>query len=75
MLPPKKEKKKHISKPYEHMTHAGERVQIDVKVVPKKCIADKELKLYQYTAIDEYTRLRFLYGYEEHPRQILHSEP
>ncbi len=42
------------------MTHAGERVQIDVKVVPRKCIADKEMKLYQYTAIDEYTRLRFL---------------
>ena len=40
-------------------------LQIDVKVVPRKCIADKELKLYQYTAIDEYTRLRFLYGYEE----------
>ena len=65
MLPQKKEKKKRIIKPYEQMTHAGERVQIDVKVVPRKCIADKELKLYQYTAIDEYTRLRFLYGYEE----------
>ncbi len=23
------------------------------------------MKLYQYTAIDEYTRIRFLYGYEE----------
>lgn len=65
MLPHKMEKKKRIVKPYEQMTHAGERVQIDVKVVPRKCIADKELKLYQYTAIDEYTRLRFLYGYEE----------
>lgn len=47
------------------MTHAEKRVQMDVKVVPRKCIADKKLKLYQYTAIDEYTRLRFLYGYEE----------
>ena len=47
------------------MTHPGERVQIDVKVVPRRCIADPELKLYQYTAIDEFTRLRFLYGYEE----------
>lgn len=36
MLPPKKEKKKHISKPYEQMTHAGERVQIDIKVVSRK---------------------------------------
>ena len=65
MLPPKPEKKKRAVKPYEQMTHAGERIQIDVKVVPRKCIADKEMKLYQYTAIDEYTRLRFLYGYEE----------
>ena len=43
MLPQKKEKKKRIIKPYEQMTHAGECVQIDVKVVPRKCIADKEL--------------------------------
>lgn len=47
------------------MTHPGERVQIDVKVVPRKCIADTEVKLYQYTAIDEFTRMRFMYGYEE----------
>ena len=65
MLPAKKEKKKRIVKPYEQMTYPGEQVQIDVKVVPRRCIADPELKLYQYTAIDEYTRLRFLYGYEE----------
>ena len=65
LLPEKKEKKKRIVKPYEQMTHPGERVQIDVRVVPRRCIADPELKLYQYTAIDEFTRLRFLYGYEE----------
>ena len=65
MLPSKPEKEKHIVKPYEQMTYPGERVQIDVKVVPRKCIADPEMKLYQYTAIDEYTRLRFIYGYEE----------
>ncbi len=65
LLPSKPEKEKRIVKPYEQMTHAGERVQVDVKVVPRKCIADPEMKLYQYTAIDEYTRLRFLYGYEE----------
>ena len=65
LLPPKQEKKKHVSKPYEQMTHAGERIQVDVKVVPRKCIANPELKLYQYTAIDEYSRIRFLYGYEE----------
>ncbi len=32
------------------MTHPGERVQADVKVVTRKCIADKEMKLYQYTS-------------------------
>ena len=53
-------------KPYEQMTYPGERVQVDVKVVPRKCIAGPEMKLYSiHTAIDEYTRIRFLYGYEE----------
>ncbi len=47
------------------MTRPGERIQIDVKVVPRKCIADPEMKLYQYTPIDEFTRMSFLYGYEE----------
>ena len=42
------------------MTYPGQRIQVDVKVVPRRCIADPELRLYQYTAIDEFTRLRFL---------------
>ena len=42
------------------MTYPGQRVQVDVKVVPRACIADPELRLFQYTAIDEFTRLRFL---------------
>ena len=58
-------KKRRQSKPYEKMTHPGERVQIDVKVVPRRCIADKELRLYQYTAIDEYSRYRILGAYPE----------
>jgi len=65
MFPPTKEKKKYIPKPYEQMQYPGQRVQIDVKVVPRSCIADPELKLYQYTAIDEYSRLRFLAAYDE----------
>ena len=65
MLPDEPKEKKPTPKPYEQMTYAGERVQIDVKVVPRKCIADPNMKLYQYTAIDEFTRMRFLYGYEE----------
>ena len=52
-------------KPYEQMTHPEERVHIDVKAVPRKCITDPEMKLYQYTTIDEFSRMRFLYRYEE----------
>ncbi len=65
MFPQPKSKKKYQPKPYEKMTHPGERVQIDVKVVPRRCIADPELHLFQYTAIDEYSRLRFLGAYPE----------
>ena len=50
--------------------YPGERVQIDVKYVPYNCMS-KELremgvKYYQYTAIDEYTRIRYTYFTEEH---------
>ncbi len=47
------------------MERPGERVQIDVKVAPRSCIAAPGLKLYQYTAIDEYSRYRVLGAYEE----------
>ena len=47
------------------MTYPGQRVQVDVKVVPRRCVADPELRLFQYTAIDEFTRLRFLAAYSE----------
>lgn len=32
---------------------------------PRHCIADLELHLYQYTAINEFTRLSFLATYPE----------
>ena len=60
-----KTKKKYTPKPYEQMQYPGQRVQIDVKVVPRACIADPQLKLYQYTAIDEYSRYRILGAYTE----------
>ena len=60
-----KPKKKYKPKPYEQMQYPGQRVQIDVKVVPRSCIADPLLKLYQYTAIDEYSRYRILGAYAE----------
>ena len=58
-------KKPYKPNPYEQMQYPGQRVQIDVKVVPRRCIADPQLKLYQYTAIDEFPRLRFLAAYPE----------
>lgn len=67
LFPAEKPKKKYKPKPYEQMTHPGERVQVDVKVVPRRCIADPELRLFQYTAIDEFTRLRFLAAIRSNP--------
>ena len=58
-------RKKYHPKPYEQMQYPGQRIQIDVKVVPRRCIADPEIKLYQYTAIDEYSRYRVLGAYLE----------
>lgn len=60
-----KPRKKYTPKPYEQMQYPGQRLQIDIKVVPRSCIADPELKLYQYTAIDEYSRYRILGAYPE----------
>lgn len=65
MFPSAEKKKSYVPKPYEQMQYPGQRVQVDVKVVPRKCITDPELNLYQYTAVDEFTRLRFLAAYPE----------
>ncbi len=65
LFPNINEKKPYKPKPYEQMTYSGQRVQVDVKVVPRRCIADPELRLFQYTAIDEFSRLRFLAAYPE----------
>ena len=65
LFPPQKKKIVYHPKPYEQMTYPGQRVQVDVKVVPRKCISDPELRLFQYTAIDEFTRLRFLAAYPQ----------
>lgn len=59
---------KYIAKPYEQMKYPGQRVQIDVKFVPSICIVGdaKGQKFYQYTAIDEYSRFRYVEAFEEH---------
>ena len=60
-------KRKH--KPYERAVRPGSKVQIDVKVVPKACIAEQAwkqgLRLFQYTAIDECTRFRYVAAFPE----------
>ena len=65
LFPQPEPKPTYKPKPYEQMTYPGQRVQVDVKVVPLRCIANPELRLFQYTAIDEFTRLRFLAAYPE----------
>lgn len=60
-----KQRKEYKPKPYEQMQYPGQKVQIDVKFVPRSCIAG-EKKYYQYTAIDEYTRMVYREMYDEH---------
>lgn len=62
----KQRTKKHISKPYDTPKTPGERIQIDVKYVPKECLVEGMPKLYQYTAVDEATRLRCRVIFDEH---------
>lgn len=67
-MPVKPPNPKYIPKPYEQMRYPGERVQIDVKFVPSVCLVGdaKDEKYYQYTAIDEYSRFRYLEAFKEH---------
>lgn len=63
-------KKSRVHRKYPEILKPGEKVQIDVKEVPYNCLRGKVLRdgkhLYQWTAIDECTRMRFVYGFEEH---------
>ena len=52
--------------PYETPKEMGKKMQLDVKYVPKGCYSGKDArKFYQYTIIDECTRERFIYAFEE----------
>ena len=55
---------------YPEILVPGEKVQVDVKEVPYNCLKGAarrdEKHLYRWTAIDECTRIRFVYGFEEH---------
>lgn len=65
----RKPSRKHARR-YPELLTPGEKVQIDVKEIPYNCLKGalkREGKhLYQWTAIDECTRIRFIFGYEEH---------
>lgn len=69
LAPQKLPNPKRKSKPYERAVRPGSKVQIDVKVVPKACIAEQAwnqgLRLYQYTALDECTRFRYVAAFPE----------
>jgi len=55
-------------KVYDGGTFPGERVQIDVKYVPRACLYGE--KLYQYTLIDEYSRWCYRELHAEHSAYI-----
>jgi transposase len=63
---PKKQHRRK-SKPYEPILVPGERIQMDVKHIPKACLVGglSMKKLYQYTAIDECTRWRHIAVFDE----------
>ena len=59
---------KYVPKPYDTPTNIGIKWQLDVKYVPRLCLTDSvpdDIKFYQYTCIDEASRERFLYWYDE----------
>lgn len=64
--------KKKESEPIEWTTgnYPGDKIQVDVKYVPSKCMTEelkeKGEKFYQYTAIDEFTRMRYTWFTNEH---------
>lgn len=59
---------KYIPKPYHTPDNIGKKWQIDVKYVPRECLS-KSLasytRYYQYTCIDEASRERYIYFYDE----------
>ena len=60
---------KYIPKPYEQMDRPGQRIQVDVKFVPSACLTACKVigkQFFQYTAIDEYSRWRYVEAFEEH---------
>lgn len=61
----KREQAKKKPKPYQRAEYPGQKVQIDVKYVPSRCVANGQ-KYYQFTAVDECTRWTYREMYDEH---------
>ena len=65
---------KRVPKPYKKADYPGQKVQIDVKYVPRSCLVGTAVEdakenggyYYQYTFIDEYSRFRYLEAFKEH---------
>ncbi len=62
---PKKKPTPRKRKEYQRADYPGQKVQIDVKFVPSKCVVNGQ-KYYQFTAVDECTRWTFREMYDEH---------
>ncbi len=63
-----KKKNKYRPQPYDTPINIGVKWQLDVKFVPRDCYVGEfkeERRYYQYTVIDEATRERFIYPYQE----------
>lgn len=59
-------KKPYVPKKYETPKEPGVKMQLDVKHVPNACYnGSVPEKFYQYTIIDECTRERFIYAFNE----------
>jgi transposase-like protein len=61
----KREAAKKKLKPYQRAAYPGQKLQMDVKFVPSRCVANGR-RYYQFTAVDECTRWTYRELYEEH---------
>jgi transposase len=69
---PKKVKPKKKPKPYQRADFPGQKIQIDVKYVPSRCVTNGQ-KYYQYTAKDECTRWTYREMYDENSSYSAHK--
>jgi transposase len=61
---PKKQKRKRKPKPYTRACYPGQKIQIDVKHVPSRCVMNGN-KYYQFTAKDECSRWTYRQMYDD----------